>query len=321
MEKRQLHLSVVLLFFMLAACSRADMEITPLATTTLRSVSSYTPTSKPASSLTPIGTPIPAGPTPTPFVHIIQQGETLLEIAFRYGVQFDDIVLVNPQIDPNLLRIGEEIRIPGSDGEPVEILLPTPTPIPVPIKALDCHESPSLAFICMVSITNNEEFMIAGVSAHITLHDRDGQILDNQIVYAPINQIPTGQEIPLIAIFDRKPSGYSGFHVDLLSAVQVADLIDELPEIDVLDTRTIYKAERRLAEVSGRLSIAAHESDEFLVRVVGVVFDAKGEPIGMNVWEERINGASNEEIEYRFSIFSLGPEIAGINIYPEVMLK
>jgi LysM repeat protein len=321
MEKSHLHISVVLLFFMLAACSSPDMEITPLATTTLRSVSSYTPTSKPSSSLTPIGTPIPAGPTPTPFVHIIQQGETLLEIAFRYGVQFDDIVLVNPQIDPNLLRIGEEIRIPGSDGEPVEILLPTPTPIPVHIKTLGCHESPSLVFICMVSITNNEEFMVAGVSAHITLHDRDGRILDNQIVYAPINQIPTGQEIPLIAIFDRKPSGYSGFHVDLLSAVQVADLIDELPEIDVLDTRTIYEAERRLAEVSGRLSIAAHEGDEFLVRVVGVVFDAKGEPIGMNVWEERIDSANIEEIEYRFSIFSLGPEIAGINIYPEVMLK
>jgi len=306
---------------MLAACSSVDMENTPLATTTLRSVSSYTPTTKPASSLTPIGTPIPAGPTPTPFVHIIQQGETLLEIAFRYGVQFDDIVLVNPQIDPNLLRIGEEIRIPGSDGEPVEILLPTPTPIPVHIKTLGCHESPSLAFICMVSITNNEEFMIAGVAAHITLHDWDGQVLDNQIVYAPLNQIPTGQEIPLIAIFDRKPSEYSGFHVDLLSAVQVADLTDELPQIEALDTKTIYKAEKRLVEVSGILSIAAHEGDEFLVRVVGVVFDANGEPIGMNVWEERIDSANNEEIEYRFSIFSLGPEIAGISIYPEVMLK
>ena len=316
-----MYLSGILLFFMLAACSSVDMENTPLATTTLRSVSSYTPTTKPASSLTPIGTPIPAGPTPTPFVHIIQQGETLLEIAFRYGVQFDDIVLVNPQIDPNLLRIGEEIRIPGSDGEPVEILLPTPTPIPVHIKTLGCHESPSLAFICMVSITNSEEFMVAGVSAHITLHDRDGQILDNQIVYAPINQIPSGEEIPLIAIFDRKPSEYSGFHVDLLSAVQVADLTDELPQIEALDTKTSYKAEKRLVEVSGILSIAAHEGDEFLVRVVGVVFNTKGEPIGMNVWEERIDSANNEEIEYRFSIFSLGPEIADINIYPEVMLK
>ena len=316
-----MRLSGILLFFILAACSSVEVENTPLATTTLRSVTSYTPTSKPASSLTPIGTSFPAGPTPTPFVHIIQQGETLLEIAFRYGVQFDDIVLVNPQIDPNLLRIGEEIRIPGSDGEPVEILLPTPTPIPVQIKTLECHESPTLAFICMVSITNNEEFMIAGVSAHITLHDRDGQVLDNQIVYAPLNQIPTGQEIPLIAIFDRKPSEYSDFHVDLLSAVQVADLIDELPEIDVVDTQTIYKAAKTLAEVSGTLSIVAHEGDELLVRVVGVVFDAKGEPIGMNVWEERIDSANNEEIEYRFSIFSLGPEIAGISIYPEIMLK
>ncbi len=321
MEKSHLRLSGILLFFMLAACSSVEVENTPLATTTLWPVSSYTPTSKPVSSLTPIGTPVPAGPTPTPFVHIIQQGETLLEIAFRYGVQFDDIVLVNPQIDPNLIRIGEEIRIPGSDGEPIDFLLPTPTPVPVQIMTLGCYESPSLVFICMASITNDEEFMVAGVSAHIALHDRDGQILDNQIVYAPINQIQTGQEIPLIAIFDRKPSGYSGFHVDLLSAVQVTDLVDEMPEIYVLDTQVIYQAERRLAEVNGRLSIAAHEGDEFLVRVVGVVFDAKGEPIGMNVWEERMDSTNNEEIEYRFSVFSLGPEIADISIYPEIMLK
>jgi len=153
------------------------------------------------------------------------------------------------------------------------------------------------------------------------LHDRDGLILDNQIVYAPISQIPTGQEIPLIAIFGHRPSGYSGFHVDLLSAVQVADLMDELPVIDVLETTTIYKAEKRLAEVSGRLSITSHEGDEFLVRVVGVAMDAKGEPIGMNVWERQVENAIDEEIEYRISIFSLGPEIAEISIYSEVMLK
>ena len=321
MKKSHLCLSVVLVLSLLAACSSVEKQHTPLPTATLRSFSSNTPTSKPVSSLTPIGTSIPAGPTPTPFVHIIQQGETLLEIAFRYGVQFDNIVLINPEIDPNLLRIGEEIRIPGPEGEPIDILLPTPTPIPVQLKTLGCYESPSLAYVCMVSITNTEEFMVAGVSAQITLHDRDGLILDNQIVYAPISQIPTGQEIPLIAIFDRRPSGYSSFHVDLLSAVQVADLMDELPLIDVLETITIYKAEKRLAEVSGRLSIMSHEGDEFLVRVVGVALDTKGEPIGMNVWEGRVKSSINEEIEYRISIFSLGPEIADISIHPEVMLK
>ena len=316
-----MRLSVFLLLFTLAACSSVEREHTPLPTATLRSFSAYTPSSKPVSSLTPIGTPISVGPTPTPFVHIIQQGETLLEIAFRYGVQFDDIVLVNPEIDPNLLRIGEEIRIPGPGGEPVDILLPTPTPIPVHLKPLDCYESPSVTFVCMISIINTAEFVVGGVSAHIALHDRDGQILDNQIVYALLNNIPIGQEIPMVAIFDRRPSKYSGFHVELLSAVQVPDLLDGLPAIDVLETRTIYQAENRLVEVSGRLSITSSEGDEFLVRIVGVALDTKGEPIGMNVWEERVYSANNEDIEYRISIFSLGPEIADISILPEVMLK
>lgn len=321
MKKSHLRLPVVLVFSLLAACTSVEEEHSPLPTVTLRSISSYTPTLKPVSLLTPIGTQVPAGPTPTPFVHIIQQGETLLEIAFRYGVQFDNIVLANPQIDPNLLRIGEEIGIPGPDGEPIDILLPTPTPIPVHLKTIGCYENPSLAFVCMVSITNTEEFMVAGVSAHITLQDREGQVLDNQIVYAPIIQIPAGLEIPLIAIFDRRPLGFSNFQVDLLSAVQVADLMDELPMIEVLETRTVYKADKRLAEVSGKLSVTSHEGDEILVRVVGVALDAQGELVGMNAWEERVKSAMNEEIEYRISIFSLGPEIADIRIHPEVMLK
>jgi len=320
MEKSKLRVSVILLLYTLTACASVEKD-TLSPTATLRSFSSFTPTSKPMSSLTPLGTLIPAGPTPTPFVHIIQQGETLLEIAFRYGVQFDSIVLANPEIDPNLLRIGEEIRIPGPEGEPADILLPTPTPIPILLKSLGCYDSSSLAFVCMISITNTEDFVVGGVSAHIALHDRDGQILDNQIVYALLNQIPIGQEIPLVAIFDRRPSGYSSFQVDLLSAVQVADLIDELPAIEALETRTIYKAEKKLVEVSGRLSIMSHGGGEFLVRVVGVALDAKGEPIGMNVWEDEVKSANNEEIEYRITIFSLGPEIVDIRIHPEVMLK
>lgn len=309
------------MFSLLAACTSIEKENHPLATATLRSFSSYTTTSKPASPLTPIGTQIPAGPTPTPFIHIIQQGETLLEIAFRYGVQFDNIVLANPQIDPNLLRIGEEISIPGPEGEPIDVLFPTPTPIPIHLKTIGCYEIPSLAFVCMISITNTDEFMVTGVSAHITLHDRDGQVLDSQIVYALINQIPPKLEIPLIAIFDQRPLGYSNFHADLLSAVQVADLMDGLPTIDMLETRTIYKADKKLAEVSGRLSVTSQEGGEFRVRVVGVALDAKGEPVGMNVWEERVKSTINEEIEYRISIFSLGPEIVDIRIHPEVILK
>ncbi|MCK5634962.1 MAG: LysM peptidoglycan-binding domain-containing protein [Anaerolineales bacterium] len=321
MKKIHLHLTTLLLLSMLAACSSVEKGEPYLATATLRSFSSSTPTLKPVSSFTPIGSSIPAGPTPTPFVHIIQLGETLMEIAFRYGVQFDNIILANPEIDPNLLRIGEKIRIPGPEGEPVDILLPTPTPIPVHIKTSGCYESPSLTFVCLISVSNTEEFMVAGVSAQIALHDLEGQIFDNQIVYSPINQIPSGQEIPLIAIFDHRPPEYSGFLVELLSAVQVADLTEELPSIDGFETRTIYKAGNRLAEVSGKFSITFHEGEEFLVRIVGVALDAKGEPIGMNIWEELVNSSNSEETEYRLSIFSLGPEIADISIHPEVTPK
>ena len=321
MQKRLSYLFVSLIFFLSATCSSVEKDVALLATATLRPLPSSTPTSSSESPLTPIGTPISPEPTPTPFVHIIQQGETLLEIAFRYGVKLENIVLANPDIDPNLLSIGDEIRIPGPEGEPVDILLPTPTPIPVQVKNLGCTEDLSQTFVCMVSITNTEEAMITDLSALITLYDDDGQTLDQQIAYAPINQIPASQEIPLIAVFTHMPGGYASYNATLLSAVQVTDLQEDLPTIEVQDLTTIYKADNRLAELNGKFTITAYDGEALVVRLVGVALDSKGEPIGMNIWDESIDVLSQEDFEFQISIFSLGPEIANVSLHAEVRLK
>ncbi len=57
----------------------------------------------------------PAEPTPTPepFSHVVQAGESLTGIAARYGVSWADIVQVNRLPDANALRAGMELIIPG----------------------------------------------------------------------------------------------------------------------------------------------------------------------------------------------------------------
>ena len=46
--------------------------------------------------------------------HTIRTGENLYRISLRYGVDLDELLAANPSVDPHQLRIGQQVRIPGS---------------------------------------------------------------------------------------------------------------------------------------------------------------------------------------------------------------
>jgi len=57
--------------------------------------------------------PRPGAPFCPGFVYVVRPGDTLFNIARRFGTTVDDILAVNPQItDPNLIFPGERICIP-----------------------------------------------------------------------------------------------------------------------------------------------------------------------------------------------------------------
>src|SRR5690606_914735 len=63
--------------------------------------------------------------TPGPSVYTIQPGDTLTSIAAYFGVRLEDLMAVNGITDPNLIYVGQELRLPG----PVEAPEGPSTPI------------------------------------------------------------------------------------------------------------------------------------------------------------------------------------------------
>ncbi|MDA9359870.1 LysM peptidoglycan-binding domain-containing protein, partial [bacterium] len=82
------------------------------------------PTTAVEESPTPVPTPTAApivdpGITPgtsseAPFYHTVETGDRLGSIASKYNVTVDVIIRANPQMDPNLIIAGEQLRIPGA---------------------------------------------------------------------------------------------------------------------------------------------------------------------------------------------------------------
>lgn len=62
--------------------------------------------------------------------HIVQPGDTLWSIAFRYGVTVDAIMRANNLINPNFIYLGQALVIPTPGGYPFPLPPPPPSPQP-----------------------------------------------------------------------------------------------------------------------------------------------------------------------------------------------
>lgn len=122
-------LGVSLAALMSLACRAPRIAFSPTQTPTVTHtrlptetpIPTHTPTSTPEPILTPTitQTATPSGP----FYYAVQEGETLAQIAERFGVDLEIILALNPGLNPELLVVGQQILIPA----PGTTMEPTPT--------------------------------------------------------------------------------------------------------------------------------------------------------------------------------------------------
>ncbi|MCK4490717.1 MAG: LysM peptidoglycan-binding domain-containing protein, partial [Anaerolineales bacterium] len=95
-------------------------------------------TNTPTVTATPIILPTeqPLFPSPTPFKHVIQPGDTMYGIALKYNISLDRLVSANPGINTGMLTVGTQLNIPFESDE--DLSIPTPTPYPVSVSIPTC---------------------------------------------------------------------------------------------------------------------------------------------------------------------------------------
>jgi len=111
-------LVLVVLIVPVAGCRKKEMPtLAPPATPT------------PALS-TATATPIPAPPTLTPVVYVVKPGDSLSGIALEFDVPVEALAQANGIDDPNVIKEGQELIIPGPTPIPTATVPPTLTPTP-----------------------------------------------------------------------------------------------------------------------------------------------------------------------------------------------
>ena len=88
----------------------------------------------------------------TPLIHVVRAGETLFRIALRYGTSVEALARANHIADPNLIRVGQRLVIPGR------------TPAwPSPIASIELVPSPVIqGQTLVIKVWTSEDVALAG---------------------------------------------------------------------------------------------------------------------------------------------------------------
>jgi len=307
--------AILLFAFLLAACAPQTIEQTSTPPGTLKPYSTRTPSATPESPdglVVEFETPIP---TPTPFDYQVRAGDTMSGIAFKFGVSVDALVAINPDVSPNSMSIGTELKIPSNPTEQADAS--TSTPVPVTVEQIACHPTAERGMWCFVLVHNDTQNMIENLSAQVTLQNTEGDSVDSAPALSPLNILPPGDSLPLMVFFppeippDVKPLA------QLLTGIYLqADDPRYLPAT-VRNTLAQIDSSGRIAQVSGTVYLPEDAQPANLVWVAAVAYDEFGRVVGVRRWESGAGIVPGASLEFAFEISSVAGEIERVEFVVE----
>ena len=290
---------------------------------------------------------IPPPPTPTPFTYEVKKGDTMLAIAINHGIKLEDLQAANPDVDPRIMSVGTRLVIPLNEQDGTQGVQPTPTPLPVEMKAPDCFPSADGGLWCVASVLNSQSQAVENLSAWINLFDSNGDVVTSTVAYPPLNLLPDGKTIPLLAFF---PSSVLTGTLD--SFVPQAELITAFPvaadgrrylPLEVQVSQQMIAASGLQATVQGRvdypqdasLPVATPTASTTVtpgvqtkttpqpsppaktVWLAAVAYGQDGNIVGVRKWEAAKAIPPGKHRDFEITVYSLGPAIARVDVLLE----
>lgn len=317
---------IVMAVFLLSACSQVteNLTITPTITPpgTLRPYPSSTATATALPTGYSSPTPSPTMTlTPTPVYYEVQLGDDMYSIAFRYNLSPAAIMTANPTVNPRAMIVGMSLLIPITPTvEPTqgEMSESTPTMVSSEESGLGepvCYLETLGGLWCFVLFENETEGALENVSALVNL--TDGETTRQEIAIMPLNLLPEGESLPLIAYFDGpvSPDYTVSVAVDFSLPVMAED--DRYLSVDVLDQSINLNDDGNVATVLGHLALAEGQPDADYLWLAATAYDSDGRVVAFRRWEWNQTVVAGESLDFNLNLYSLGGMIDRVDVLTE----
>jgi len=310
--------SVLVLFFLLFnACRLATPPTTtPLPTLTTTITLTIAPTRTPTyTPVLPAVSPPPSTPTPVLKIHTVRTGDTLSEIAFKFGLNVQDLLASNPDLDERIITAGQKISIPQiKNGKPI---LPQPTPVPLPFSTPACIAPRDGGVLCYSLAQNNTQAHIEGLSVQFSLHGDNDQVLTSLIVTSPLERVAPGKSMPIMAYFPPPLpviKGVSVFPVTCLPA-KADDVRFLSPQLHVSEINVLPDGMN--AHVKGQITLPPNSPPAGLITILAAGYDFEGNFVGTRTWKGEGKFSSSEVLPFEMQVFSFSAPIANLDVQAE----
>lgn len=319
MNKSCLYLFGLCLLF--SACASAGPAV-PSSTAQLRPYLSTTPSiTATILAVTPQSLPTAAA-SATPWVHEISAEETLGFIAARYGVTLEALMAANPEVDPRFLIIGTTLMIPDPEGGSIQQQAATSTPVAMQTSTPVCYQQPLQRLLCITVVENTTDHAIEGLAGFFILYDEQGDFIQNDIVFAPLNLLLPGGSMPLVYETQLVRPQFSFAVMQLISAFPVEHLEDRYIELEVLSDVSTPVAESLSWHWQGKLAFPEIETDlQAQVTVLLLALDAQDIPLGYRIAAADTLIGAGDSADFELSVYSLGGSIDRILLLSEARLQ
>jgi LysM repeat protein len=259
-----------------------------------------------------IPTEQPLLPTPTPFKHSIQSGDTLFGIALQYNISLDRLVSANPGVNTSILTIGTELVIPFSEDD--DLVVPTPTPYPIPITEPFCYSARTVGAWCILMAENDQDIVLENISVAVNIYDSSRTLVSSYAAIPPLNYLFPDQTLPLAVYLDTKlPESFQASSV-LLTSLPSGESV-QLTEIKQQFFH--YRDDNKIADITGTVITTDNKPKGKQIWIAAVAFN-DGKPIGIRKWISTQDLVTDTEISFEFVLYSLGPRIDKILLFSEL---
>jgi LysM repeat protein len=309
---RKIAFLIVTATLLISSCSQATNQ----ATITIQPTGALTPYQSPTATVAkPTATiqvtiPVTTSPTATPFLHTITSDDTMLSLAFRYGVSLQALKTANPTVNPNAMTVGSQLVIPISTQAPQEV--PTATPVSVQSSQPRCTLTGDGGAWCIVPMHNDHATTLENISVWIGLYDALGKNFSSQIAYAPMNILRPGSSMPMMAYFTPPlPPDFTA-RAELLTAESLPADDSRYLDVEVKTASLSISPDGSQAQVSGEVILPAGSATPSQIWVLAVAYAADGSIIGARKWK------SAGDTHFDITVYSLGGSITTVDLLCEV---
>lgn len=138
--------------------------------------------------------------------HIVEKGETALQIAIDHNLTMEQLILLNPGTDLEMMKIGDKLIVPPGNFESFDDYLKAYYAESIRVSGLRCDPRADGGASCFFSITNTSDRSVGNLTMKVSCADQNGR-QEKEKGYPALIQVQAGETLPMVIPMEGPFSG------------------------------------------------------------------------------------------------------------------